>query len=148
MKCQVQFDKLRLNLLSIVNGLENVVDQALTAAAEKGAQIARDQAEYISHSQDGLKSATQAYRDDSFHHGIIAKKRYAQWVEYGNGPINGRIFPKSKKALRFVVNGKTIFAKSVKASQPKPYMSKAVKFEEENLTKIIAWHIKNKLYLK
>jgi hypothetical protein len=37
---------------------------------------------------------------------------YVKWLEEGTGPY--MIFPRVKKALRFVVNGETIFARSVR----------------------------------
>lgn len=148
MKVRFDYNALKLRIKSVVEGLEIVVDQALKDASERGAQIARDKAEYISHGNNGLKANTQAFRSSALEHGILAKKRYAQWVEYGNGPEGSRIYPRRSSCLHFFINGKEIFAKSVKASKPRPYMSKAVKFEEENLNKIVAQHIKHKIYLK
>lgn len=48
---------------------------------------------------------------------IRAGKFYASWVEDGRGPITAK-----GKALRFEIGGTVFFRKSVKASQPKPFM--------------------------
>ena len=44
--------------------------------------------------------------------GVMDGPKYAAYLEYGTGP--GRIYPRTAEALRFVLDGHVIFAKSVR----------------------------------
>jgi hypothetical protein len=67
---------------------------------------------------------------------VVAEKFYAYWVHEGNDPGGGRIYPKHSKVLVFVVqNGNFVFAKSVKASKPNPFLRKGL---EEAMSSEIA----------
>lgn len=127
------------NIKQIQSQLQSVIDLALADAAQQGAQIAKDNIN--SHSPNGLIAKTHPYRTSPLSHGIIADAKYASWVEYGNGSPGSRIYPNSAKALRFVIDGQVIFAKSVKASTPRPFMGPALQFEQANLTNIISTHL-------
>ena len=48
--------------------------------------------------------------------------RYALWVEVGNGPEGGRIFPVHSKVLRFTSGGQVFFRASVRTSKPTRYL--------------------------
>lgn len=74
-----------------------------------------------------LKRATGFIRNGEWSGKVLANKPYAYYLEYGNDPGGGFIFPKNAKALRFKINGETIFAKKVKAHGPLPFMDKARK---------------------
>ena len=125
-------------IANLHNGLASALEKALQEVAEQGAQVARTEREYQSHSASGLESATVAYKNSAFNQGIIANKPYASWVEYGNGPPGSRIYPIHAKALHFTINGQEVFAKSVKASAPKPFMAKAVSFINRSGAQIVA----------
>jgi hypothetical protein len=56
---------------------------------------------------------------------VLADTSYAGYVEYGNNQKGPRIYTVHAKALRFVINGKVVFAKSVKAHGPLPFMGNA-----------------------
>lgn len=56
---------------------------------------------------------------------VIADTSYAGYVEFGNGPPGGKIYPKRAKALRFVIDGKVLFRKWVRTSKPRPFMGNA-----------------------
>lgn len=43
---------------------------------------------------------------------------YSNFLEFGNDPGGGMIYPTKAKALHFVINGEDIFVKSVKAIDP------------------------------
>ena len=52
--------------------------------------------------------------------------RYALWVEVGNGPEGGRIFPVHSKVLRFTSGGQVFFRTSVRTSKPTRYLTRAL----------------------
>ena len=50
---------------------------------------------------------------------------YGLFLEYGTGiygPLGRPITPKEKKALKFKIGGKIVFAKSVKGMTPRPFV--------------------------
>lgn len=57
---------------------------------------------------------------------VIANTPYAYYVENGNDPGGGRIYPKTSRYLRFEINGQLFFAKSVKAAVARPFMGPAL----------------------
>lgn len=124
--------------------LENEVSKGLTEIASKAATQARQ--EVPGRSADGLWNNTRPYKISALDQGVLANKFYASWFEFGNGPEGTRIYPVSAKALHFWIDGKEIFAKSVAASKPHPFMSKAVEFIHENGTPIMSKHIYNALH--
>lgn len=143
MKITLKFEQLKAQLKKIQEGLEAAVDAGLKEAAERGAEVARTQRAYTSRSSSGLISKTVAYRQNALNHGIIANTNYASWVEFGNGPAGSRIYPTKSSALHFFIDGKEIFAKSVKASEPKPFMANALAFEQQNASDIVGQSITN-----
>jgi hypothetical protein len=136
---KIDISKLTKKLQHIVSGLDEAVSKGIQDAAEQGAQIARD---HISRNGP-LKTNTQAYKNSAFNQGILANTVYASWVEYGNGSSGSRIYPTKSSCLHFYVDGKEIFAKWVKTSQPKPFMGYALAFENSNMDSIVASHINN-----
>jgi len=132
---------LHKKIANLHNSLASALEKAVQEVAEQGAQVARTEKEYQSHGGSGLEQATVAYKNSAFSQGIIANKPYASWVEYGNGPPGSRIYPIHAKALHFTINGQEVFAKSVKASAPKPFMSKAVSFVNRSGAQIVADHL-------
>jgi hypothetical protein len=140
---KIDATKLHKSIANLHNGLESALGKALQEVAEQGANVARTQHEYKSHGGNGLEANTVAYKNSALDQGIIANKPYASWVEYGNGPAGSRIYPVSAKALHFVVNGQEVFAKSVKASAPKPFMAKALSFVNQSGANIVHDHLNN-----
>lgn len=136
-------NQFRKQMSHLQEGLQEAVSKGLQEVAEQGAKGARNQKEYKSHGAGGLEDATQAYKNSALSQGIIANKYYASWVEYGNGPQGTRIYPTSAKALHFFIDGKDVFAKYVKASAPKPFMSKAVSFVNQSGEQIMARQLNN-----
>lgn len=115
------------NLKALIERLPIASEEALLVTANVGATIAKTKTFYKVHSPDGLwgKTFAQSLGDNKAQ--IIANTMYASWVNFGNGPgRGGRIYPVSAKALHFFLpSGQEIFAKSVKVSEPKPFMSNA-----------------------
>lgn len=143
MKMKVQIAALRKQLKEIEGGLQSALDKGLQDAAEQGAQVARTQHAYTSRSGSGLESKTVAYRNSALDQGIIANAKYASWVEFGNGPPGSKIYPKRSLALHFTIDGEEVFAKWVRASQPKPFMINALNFEKQSADRIVGEHINN-----
>ena len=101
------------------------MEQALLQTAVEGANLARENMKFSHASQGGLKSPTKTYGEltGPTSARLIANTFYATWVEFGNGPPGGRIYPTHAKALRFPVNGQYLFRKWVNTSRPKPFMA-------------------------
>jgi hypothetical protein len=132
-------------LTKLVSSFEKEVSNGLTEIAAQAANVARENVS--GRSADGLWANTRPYKISALEQGVLSNKYYASWVEFGNGPPGSRIYPVSAKALHFFVDGKEIFAKSVAASKPHPYMSKAVDFINTNGTTIMMKHINNAIGL-
>lgn len=132
---KIDISKLTSRLQLIEKGLQQAVSQGLQEVTQQGANIAQ------AATKGDLANSTMAYKNSALQQGIKADKPYASWVEYGNGPPGSRIYPIHAKALHFYVNGTEVFAKSVQASAPKPFMAKAVSFINRSGTQIVADHI-------
>lgn len=108
-------------LKNIANNLPSTVDKILNDLAIIGQQSASTSTLY--------KGTTLRKRiiiqDGSLAKTILADAPYAYWVENGNGPPGSKIYPKSAKALRFVIDGQVFFRKWVRASAPRPFMQEA-----------------------
>jgi len=142
---KVDASKLFAALRHAASNFESAIDDALSETAAKGAQLAQDtgRAVFHSYSAKGLISKIQPLRNSAFQHSIIADAPYASWVEHGRGWI----FPVRAKALRFIVDGKAVFAAYARPSQPKPFMQPtADKLQGGLIDEIVAKHI-NQLFL-
>jgi hypothetical protein len=128
-------EQLQANINNMILGVGAASELALAEAAVKGAAVAKQ------HTKGKLRENTYAQPLGKQHWQIISNKFYAQWYEYGNGPPGSRIYPVSAKALCFQMNGKTVCAKSVKASPAHPYMTLAHAWLQDNLSKIMKKHI-------
>jgi hypothetical protein len=127
-------------LQNIKAGLANAIDDGLSEAATKGAAIAKDVgAKHFKHaSASGLLSKIKPMRASAFQHSILADAPYASYVEFGRGWV----FPVKAKALRFVIDGQVIFAKSAKPSKPVSFMgAAATELQNGLLDRIMAQHI-------
>lgn len=135
MMFKIDVQAFKKQIQQIEEKLPQVVSNGLQELAEQGAQEAKLQ------TKGELAAHTAAYRNSAFEQGIKADKNYASWVEYGNGPPGTRIYPTSAKALHFFIDGQEVFAKSVQASRPKPFMASAVSFVNRSGAQIVANHI-------
>lgn len=59
---------------------------------------------------------------------VWSTKPWSHWLEYGNDPGGGWIYPRVKKVLRFYSRkaGGFVFAKRVRAHEPYPFMKNAM----------------------
>lgn len=65
---------------------------------------------------------------------------YAEWVHEGTGlfgPGKKPIRPKNAKVLRFEIDGKTIFARSVRGQKPNRYVDRAIDKSENRTNEFV-----------
>lgn len=116
-----------------VPDLSNMVEKAVFNAAQRIGYRIEEEAK----STAPVKSGN--YRNNIKFNGrdeVVANENYSAAIEYG---VQYRIVTaKVAKALRFVVNGKVVYAKSVKlpARKPNPVMRNAAKRVQKEVTKI------------
>ena|SRR5271166_1323162 len=135
MPLKVNAKTLQANINRLVSELPLAINMSLAEGALEGTALARE------HTKGALREATQFSYVGPGHYQILSNKFYAKWYEYGNGPPGGRIYPTTAKALCFQMNGETIFAKSVRASGPHPYMTLAHAWLKIHLTQIMKKNI-------
>ena len=117
------FDHLVEQLQHLQTKLPIFVQRALVETAVEGAQIAKTHMNFTHSSGNGLKGSKTYGEATATGAHLIANTFYATWVEFGNGPPGGRIYPNNAKALRFPLNGVYAYRKWVRTSTPKPFMA-------------------------
>jgi hypothetical protein len=60
---------------------------------------------------------------------VVVDKSYAVFIEFGRGPVEAQ----DAEALRFTVDGETVFAKSVGPAPAQPFMRPAIREANRNL---------------
>lgn len=124
----IDFSPFIAQLEAISEGLPASVSNALDTLGEMGASSAKSSRLFKGNGP--LRKEIAVVKKGAFVRQVVSPTSYAKWVEYGNNQNGPRIYPKRAKALRFVVNGKVIFRKSVRAHGPLPYMGTARMFIE------------------
>lgn len=143
---QVDVNNAVAQIERIKDGLTRAVDAALNSCAQAGAITGRTDTFYTPRSGAGLQSKTIAKPAGQFKAQIIANTFYASWVNFGNGPQGGRIYPTRAKALHFFLpNGQEVFARSVKVSTPRPFMTNVKEKVEDTLAQFMEAAIRNLL---
>lgn len=119
------FSHLIKQLQEIQSKLPTAIEQAVVQTAVEGAVLARENMKFKHNGSDGLNSPKNTYGEQTgpMQARLIANTFYATWVEFGNGPPGGRIYPKNAKVLRFQMNGQWLYRKWVSTSSPKPFMA-------------------------
>src|SRR5665213_811022 len=122
---QANFKQLLNQLHEIQSKLPSAIEQAVVDTAIEGAVLARNNMNFSHNGSSGLKSESKTYGEQTGKYSarLIANTFYATWVEFGNGPPGGKIYPIWAKALRFQINGQDVFRKWVRTSKPKPFMA-------------------------
>lgn len=115
------------SLDKIIGNLSAFEQNVLKDITKLGKQVAQ------SKTKGSLRRGIEVQNESSTKKDLVADKPYATFVENGRGSIKA----KNKKALRFVVNGKVVFAKSVGPAKPRPFMKPAGKSMREQAGKII-----------
>lgn len=114
------------SLDKIINSLVKFEQNTIKDITKLGRQVAQ------SKSKGSLSKSISVQDKSSQEKDLVAPKSYAIIVENGRGPLTA----KNKKALKFVINGKTFFAKSVGPAKPRPFMKPAGKSMREQAAKI------------
>lgn len=104
----------------ILSYTQNALDTALRET------VAEAQKNHTFKSQTGRLEKAIRFRRSGFVGTIKADTKYAAYVEYGNDPGGGYIYPKNGKFLRFRIAGRWVFARRVKAHGPMPFMAPAL----------------------
>jgi hypothetical protein len=126
---------------NLINNLAKAVDMIVKDVGEKAVQVARDTGEF----KNTLKEKTHFVMSGQYVGEVMDDRSYAGYLEYGNDPGGGRIYPINAKALHFFVNGEEVFAKSVRAHGPYHFIENGRDAAENELTNIFAKHIQNLL---
>lgn len=134
----IDFSKFTKMLEGIISDLKPTVEDALDTLAEIAVTNAKSST--LFKNQTGTLRREIAFRKNgSFIRDVISPTPYAKYVEFGNRP-NGtgdRIYPKKAGALRFVINGQTLFRNRVRSHGPLPYMGSAHKFTQSFLPNLV-----------
>ncbi len=118
---------------------------AIHEAAKSSVRRAAVIAWQTAHETSLYKDRTGKLRDstrvedgkDDYSANVVARRRYASYIENGTPPHEIR--PKRARALRFVMNGSVVFARSVQhpGTKPRPFMRIAEKSGEQALESIL-----------
>ncbi len=114
--------KVEIRLKKIPNVLkEEKLNAAVEIALKEGATRYKEMVlDYIDEGK-AFRNRTGVLRSSiiAYENKVVAKAPYAPFVELGTRPHI--ILPKNKKALRFIKDGKEVFAKKVRHPGSKPY---------------------------
>lgn len=121
-------------IISLQTNIEIAAHNTLLEAGQLGQEAARTTKLFKNNGP--LRDATNFHPIDKFSGFVLADKSYAHWLEDGNDPGGGFIYPTKSKFLHFFVNGEEIFAKKVRAHGPLPFMSDAETKVETNIESI------------
>lgn len=127
------------DLIRIADKLPEIIEATVQELAEIGQHAAQTSQLFKGGTGDNsLRNNIKIIPSGSYTRTVLADKDYAYYVEYGNAQSGPIIYPKRAKALRFVANGKTIFAKWVRASKPRPFMAAAELYTETKYQEVFA----------
>lgn len=121
----------RASLVAAAKALRKSIFQAVSESARKAAEFARATTLFRDRNKQ-LRPSIRAKTLSPTRAQAIAGARHGAWVELGNTFRSGAryIYPKRAKFLRFEIDGQTIFARRVRASAPRPFMTEAGKKTE------------------
>lgn len=116
----VDAKQLLVHLKSIANNSDVAIDSCVDELASVALSNAKQSKAYVTRSpSNGLRANTILENTTQMLRTIKMNKSYGGYIEFGNDPGTGRIYPVKAKALRFVIDGQVFFRKSVKASKPR-----------------------------
>lgn len=115
--------------LAIVNNLPETIQKSLDTLSEITKTNAKSSTLFKNRTGK-LRSSIEITKAGLFKNIIGTKVSYAKYLEFGNHQNGPWIYPKRAKALRFVIDGKVIFAKRVRSHGPLPFLGKAVQLAE------------------
>jgi hypothetical protein len=118
--------------------VHNIISTILQGIGEAVIDEARDTS--LFHHSQSFDDANITYQTSPTTQTVENTKSFSGYLEYGN-PYEGFIIrPVNAKALRFVINGKVIFSKSVRAHGPLPFLEQSrdkVIEDQERLNNIV-----------
>jgi DNA invertase Pin-like site-specific DNA recombinase len=112
---KIDTSKTLSSLDKIIGNLAKFEQNTIRDITRLGQQVAQAKSKGSLAKSITIQDQSQQEKD------LVATKPYATFVEFGRGAITAQ----NKKALKFVVNGKTVFAKSVGPAKPRPFMRPA-----------------------
>jgi len=115
---------------NLLDGLSQAIDDALW---ECGELVAKEEEK---RTKGKLSQSFYTYRDGDTQV-IDNSKEYAQYVEYGRGPVRAI----NAKALRFVIDGKVLFRKSVGPMKAQPFVNESIRAASPKFKSIYEKHI-------
>lgn len=119
---EIDVSDLLITCQHIIAELPAVIDKTLDEIGQIGQRSAASSTLYKGNGH--LRKSIKLLKDGELAKTLIADTSYSGYVEFGNNQSGDRIYAKGK-ALRFVIDGETIFRKSVKAHGPIPFMGQA-----------------------
>lgn len=124
---ELEFDlaDILAQLNELEHGLHNAVDLAMQ---ECGEAIVMEESR---NTKGQLSKSFFTYKNGQSQI-IDSSKDYAQYVEYGRGPVRAI----NAKALRFMINGQVIFRKSVGPMRAQPFVQRSLKSASNRFTQI------------
>ena len=112
---------------SNLSDLEKMLDATVADALQSAGEYAVEQARSTNLFHTGSKFKEQIITQPvSKNKQIVwSQADWSSYLEEGNNQGGPFIYPKTAKALRFIMAGQTIFAKHVRAHGPLPFMTNA-----------------------
>jgi len=116
----------------IIDGIDEAVERGLSRTAFKGQEVAKSKSKGSVSKAIGVSQTQDGYE-------LQARAPHSVFVERGRGPVQA----KPGGVLRFVVAGRVVFAKRVRAARPRPFMAPAhrvmnkSRFVEQELSTLI-----------
>lgn len=114
-----------------IQQLQETAEKTVNQLGEKAVEVAQNTTAF----KNTLKESTH-FTPNGLSGEVTDDRFYAYWLEYGNDPGGGRIYPVHAKALHFFINGEEIFAKSVKAHGPYHFVENGRNIAESMLEDI------------
>lgn len=114
MKINVDAKNVIKSFTKLINGFDSAIDNALQEIVNIGVETAK------SKTKGNLAKSIGADKKGNDYE-LIADKNYAIYVENGRGAIKA----KTEKGLVFVINGRKIYTKQVRAAKAQPFMKPA-----------------------
>jgi hypothetical protein len=116
-------------LNEIADKLPGAAQQGLNKAGEQAVQIAKSSGLFKNRTGKLTSSIKFQVSGTAFERIVSANAKNAQgifygnYVNYGNDPGGGKIYPTKAKALRFEIDGQVFFRKWVRAAAPRPFFT-------------------------
>lgn len=98
----------------IISGFDAAVERGLSKTAFKGQAVAKSKSKGSVAASVGVTQTPEGYE-------LQARAPHAWFVEHGRGPVEAQ----GNGFLRFVVGGRVVYTRRVRAARPRPFMAPA-----------------------